>query len=980
MALKIKHLLVCGAAFAALPGTAYAQSTAGTGVESVTVTGSRVISDAANSPTPLTVVSTEQLQTTTPTNIPEGLNKLPIFYGSQTIGRAGDGTSNLASNVLNLRNFGSQRTLVLLDGHRAPPSNANGTVDIDTLPQMLIQRVDVVTGGASAVYGSDAVTGVVNFILNKKLDGVKIDVNSGISNYGDAFGYKYAMAAGTSLFGGRGHIEGSMEYRSRDGLLVFDRPYGPTLYAQVGAGTTANPFAYIPNGRRPNSTFGGLVQGCVPACPLANQQQFIGPGILGAYNPGVAGARDATGAVIAGTSNQNSGGDGAYSPYGQLQDASRQGAIFGRFSYDIDDTTTFYVQASGSEAYSSGWHFPMKLTPGAGQADLFYKNNPFLPAATQTQLGNNGTNPQMSVAANPAVQPGNTFQLGEFLTTLGKTETNGAVNVNRLLTVQAGVNGEFMNGRFAWDLFYTHGENRLAVNLVNNQNYQKLYAASDAVLTSSGTAACYAATQAATASQYSDCVALNPFGPTSVTRTAWDYFSEDTNFRQTNILDNLGASVAGTVFDGWAGPIKAALSAETRWNDYTVTTNAPITTVNCTGLRLCSSLLPLYAQPVLAPVKANNNVWEVAVEGDIPLVKDIGIAQSIDLNVAGRYTDYSTSGSVQTWKIGFDWNVVDSLRFRGTTSIDIRAPTLNDLFQPAQVAVGGFTDQHIVPPLNSTTFITTAGNRALVPEVSRTYTIGAVLTPDFIPGLTVSLDYFRLSMKNQIGQITASNNNVQQLCESSGGTAIYCSLYNRPLPFSDHTAFNYASGISNLNLNTASFQTEGFDLETNYGFGMSDIVDGWQGDWTVRALATYQPVLQSVLFPGATKTLTTGPKTRFTMFLNYKLNDWSVGLQDRWLSGFSRVGGPIVNTGPVASTANNWVNPHVRSWNVVDLNITRNFEAWGGDMSAYFVVQNLINSRPDLYPTGTNIGLDYAAPPGQDPMGRYFTIGLRANL
>jgi len=971
MALKIKHWLACGVAMMALPTVAAAQ---GTGVESVTVTGSRVISDAANSPTPITIVSTAQLEATTPTNIPDGLNKLPIFQGSQTIGRAGDGTSNLASNVLNLRNFGSQRTLILLDGHRAPPSNANGTVDIDSLPQMLVSRIDVVTGGASAVYGSDAVTGVVNFVLNKKFEGVKVDANTGISNYGDAFGYKFGAAGGRSLFGGRGHIEGSVEYRHRDGFNVVDRPYGPTFYAQVGAGTVANPFAFIPDGRRPNSTFGGLVQGCVPACPLANQQQFITNGVLGPYNPGVAGARDANGNVTGGTANQNSGGDGAYSPYGTAQDAYRQGAIFGRFSYDLDDTTTAYVQASGSEAYSYGWHFPMKLTPGAGQADLFYKNNPFLSAAVQTQLGNNGTNPVQNAAANPAVQPGNTFQLGEFLEGLGQTENNGDINVNRLLSIHAGVDGSMMGGRFNWNLFYTHGENRLAVDLINNQNYQKLYAASDAVLNAAGNVVCYAATQAATAAAYADCVPVNPFGPTAVTRSAFNYFAEDTTFRATNVLDNLGGSIAGEVFEGWAGPIRAALSAETRWNDYAVVTNAPITTVNCTGLRLCSSLLPLYAQPVLAPVAASNNVWEVALEGDVPLLRNMPLVQSFDLNLAGRYTDYSTSGAVQTWKIGFDWNVIDSLRFRGTTSIDIRAPTLNDLFQPAQVAVGGFTDNHLAPPVNSTAFITTSGNPRLTPEVSRTYTVGAVWTPDSIPGLTVSLDYFRLSMKNAIGQITASNTSVQSLCEASNGTAIYCSLYTRPLPFSDRTAANYATNIANLNLNTASVQTEGFDLETNYSFAMADIVEGWNGSWSARALATYQPVLQSVLFPGAPKTLTTGSKTRFTAFLTYSYNDWTVGLQDRWLSGFSRVGGPIT------PTTNNWVKPHVRSWNVVDLNIAKDFESMGGTMTTYFTVQNLINSRPDLYPTGSNIGLDYPAPPGQDIMGRYFTIGVRANL
>jgi outer membrane cobalamin receptor len=207
MALKIKYWLACGAALVALPHAAAAQSAgASPATESVVVTGSRVISDAANSPTPLTIVSTADLLATTPTDIPDGLNKLPIFQGSQIVGRPGDGSQNFSSNTLNLRNFGAQRTLVLVDGHRATPSNQDGTVDVDTLPQILISRVDIVTGGASAVYGSDAVTGVVNFILDKKFDGFKADINTGISTYADAMSYNLGVAAGTDLFGGRGHF------------------------------------------------------------------------------------------------------------------------------------------------------------------------------------------------------------------------------------------------------------------------------------------------------------------------------------------------------------------------------------------------------------------------------------------------------------------------------------------------------------------------------------------------------------------------------------------------------------------------------------------------------------------------------------------------------------------------------------------------------------------------------------------------------
>src|SRR5580698_3415110 len=222
--MKFKHWLACGVAFVALPSVAQAQQTAAGGVENVVVTGSRVISDAANSPTPLTIVSTADLLATTPTNIPDGLNKLPVFQGSQTIGRPGDGSQNFSSNTLNLRNFGDQRTLVLLDGHRATPSNSDGSVDVDTLPQMLISRVDIVTGGASAVYGSDAVTGVVNFVLDKKFEGLKFDVNSGISTYADAMSYNLGAAGGMDLFGGRGHFEASVEYRHRDPVNQSARP------------------------------------------------------------------------------------------------------------------------------------------------------------------------------------------------------------------------------------------------------------------------------------------------------------------------------------------------------------------------------------------------------------------------------------------------------------------------------------------------------------------------------------------------------------------------------------------------------------------------------------------------------------------------------------------------------------------------------------------------------------------------------------
>jgi iron complex outermembrane receptor protein len=997
MALKIKYWLACGAALVALPHAAVAQTTAAAspGVESVVVTGSRVISDAANSPTPLTIISADDLKATTPTSIPDGLNKLPVFQGSQIVGRPGDGSHNFSSNTLNLRNFGAQRTLVLLDGHRVTPSNDDGTVDVDTLPQLLISRVDIVTGGASAVYGSDAVTGVVNFVLDKKFDGLKFDVNSGISTYADAMSYNLGAAGGMDLFGGRGHFEASMEYRHRDPVNQSARPYGPTLLAdsagEAGTGTAANPFNRIENARRPNSTFGGLVQGCVPACPLANQQQFGTSGTLVAFFPGVAGATNAAGATTAGTSNFNSGGDGAYNPYGQVFNGYHQSTLFSRFSYDLADNISFYVQGQASEAYSFGWYFPQKIQPGVNQADLFYKNNPFLSVATQTQLNNNPALQTNQLSST--VQAGNTFQLGEFLVGNGQTEINATGSVNRVLSVRTGFEGTILNDRFKWDLFYTHGENRLAVNLINNQNLQHMYASEDAVLTPSGTVACYAATQQATAAAYANCVPINPFGANSVSQSAFKYDFQETNFHETNVLNNMGGSIAGKVLDDWAGPITAALSGEARFNAYNINSNVPSSTfVDCTGLRICNPALPSYAQSIIQAVHASQNVWEFALETEVPVIANVPLIQHFDLNMAGRYTDYSVSGSVQTWKIGFNWNVVDSLRFRGTTSIDIRAPTLDDLFRPPTLVQNVFTDLHV--PTGPTTFqsntttFSSQGNPALVPEVARTYTVGAVWTPDFIPGLTVSLDYYRIHMANAIGSIAPSTT-IQTLCEASGGTSIYCANYQRPLPFSDHTSANFATKLFTFNLNTASTKTEGWDFESNYAWQMSDMVDDWKGSWNARLLATYEPVINnSVLIPGQPFTRSIDSSTRITTFLNYTLNDWNLGIEDEWVSGFSQVAGPVLPAGSAQAAAglNNWVNPHVNSWNQVDANITRNFTMDGTDMAAYFVVQNLLNAQPAYVPNGT-IGQIYpTAQTGlsgysvQSPMGRYFTVGLKANL
>src|SRR5688572_10675182 len=187
-------------------GSQGGQVEAGEEMNVITVTGSRTITDNALSPTPLTTVDLAELVKTTPSDTADALNKLPTIMGGRTPRTQGNGSTNNGGNTLSLRNFGPSRTLVLLNGHRVAPSNQDGSVNIDVLPSMLVEKVDIVTGGASAIYGSDAVAGVVNYQLNKNFTGLTLKGDFGQSKYSDGEEYQIGAAWGTSLFSDRGHF------------------------------------------------------------------------------------------------------------------------------------------------------------------------------------------------------------------------------------------------------------------------------------------------------------------------------------------------------------------------------------------------------------------------------------------------------------------------------------------------------------------------------------------------------------------------------------------------------------------------------------------------------------------------------------------------------------------------------------------------------------------------------------------------------
>ena len=600
------------------------------------------------------------------------------------------------------------------------------------------------------------------------------------------------------------------------------------------------------------------------------------------------------------------------------------------------------MNLSGSQSKNLGHWYPAQYRAGSP----FFSNNPFLPASVQAQF----TQPQ--------------FTLSSFMYNQPLFENSGR---NRNLGVTTGINGK-LKDRFTWDLYYTHNDNKQRTSNPYNPDNAKKFAAADAV-TSGGQIVCYASTVPALAARFPGCVPINPFGPTAVTNAAFEYITDETHYVLTNKMDDIGATLSGPIFTLPAGDVEAAVSAEYRKLGYSVVSNAsPVEKVDCTGLRLCNSSSARWDTNVVATVEASQSVKELSGELSVPLLKDVVLAQSLGVNLAGRVTDYRTSGRVETWKLGADWTVIQGVRFRATKSRDIRAPSLNDLFAPTSASPLGYNDLHT--GTTATVTSSSSGNPNLVPEVSRTLTAGVVLQPSFIPSFTLSVDYYKIRLTNAIGSLNGNNAQVAALCEAAGGTGPYCDLYVRPLPFSNRTPANFPSVVLSTGVNSAFAQLQGVDVEANYAFDLSNLSDALPGRVRLRGLATLQPINRNRTLPTTAVQRATSPKALATAFVSYTVGDLSINLQNRWRSAYNQNPDPAII----------YVQPRIGSYNVTDLGVSYNFKKAGGDWTGYFNVSNLFDREPHLAPSSgnRNPGLSYPAANGEDIIGRAFILGFRA--
>lgn len=964
--------------------------------EAVVVTGSRIRSPNTL-PTPVTTVTADDLLATTPASIPEALNKLPVFSAGSTPNNATTGANGRGSNApgyfLNLRNLGANRTLILQDGHRVPGTFYDTTVDVDMLPQMLINRVEVVTGGASAVYGSDAVTGVVNFILDKKFQGFKGVVQGGVSDYGDARSFRLGFAGGEDI-GPRGHLVWSVEYRGRDGLPdAAARPLGDLGTSIVGAGTAAYPYTLVRNIRQSNTSPGGLI-----VSGPGKGMQFLSDGSLAPFNPGTPTT----------TTNFSIGGDGGILHNEYLLPALSTAQAFGHFSYDIGSGITGYIQAraAAGRSYEAGQIFTningSGLTANGSSAQYpitIYSGNAFLTPAAQAALF-------------PAGGP-SSFQMNrmdnDLMSRLSLDQHTGA------LAVGAGVNGTAF-GSFSWDFDYTHGETRTQLTTRNNVNTARFYAALDAVRDpATGKIVCHATLT--TPGAFPGCVPLNLFGQSATvvngsnaSQAALDYVGGTTGWTAHNGMDDFSANITGPAFEGWAGPVEVALGMEYRLADLNVTTTtadnsfnpqylrlAPIGTFPVTPASPDGSYPPTnlaYFKEVQSGARGSENISEANIEFDAPVLRDLPGVALLSLNGAARYTRYNVAGldptngnpvkasfSASTWKLGAQWQVTDALKFRASRSRDIRAPTLWDLFQGPLTTTSGVQDS--LTGVSGSANTNAVGNPGLKPEVARNTTIGAVYTPGWFSGFSFTADYFHIAIDREIAAIAGSNPVVQSLCLASDGSSPYCGLIQRPVSYNSTLPTNFPTLYYAQTLNFQKQWTEGVDFEAAWHGDLNNW-SNLQGRLGLRLLWTHVSFLKTLGLPGSVITDVAGsanapanalPADKAVLMADYSLGALSINLMERYYGSIRQNPNPTLVY--AASTGD------LPAWFQTDVSVSYDFQAMGAPLTGFLNVSNLLDAQPDIFQvpgyTGSP-GMNYPVVPYEYVVGRYFTLGLRVKL
>jgi outer membrane receptor protein involved in Fe transport len=930
----------------------------------IVVTGTRLFRPELDSPNPLTSVSGDRLRDAGQTSTTDVLMRLPALVGSQGTTLAAGGNPDLGFgeagvNLLNLRNLGRDRTLVLVDGKRhvagIPDSAA---VDINSIPQDLIERIDVMTGGASAIYGADGVSGVVNFMLKRDFQGLRLRLENGITARGDGHHAAAALTAGRNFAGGRGNVALAYEFARQDRIDSAQRDYlgDPARFFQI----VGDPVDLLQNGddprvpdRKPTNDLrwaDSAPDGAVDL-DLDFYPDFTGSGRpydLGTYLPQAGGAtRGGSSTPIAGY-------------YGDIVAQTERHAINLLASYEFSPAArlSFEGKYVRNTALSYG-------QPGYGFYDYLAPDNAYL----IERFG-------AAAAANGAYLTRDHFDIGR----------RGKGSTRETFRAVLGLGGA-LGDHLRYELSYVYGATRSRLVTTNARLGDRFYAALDAVVDpQSGQVTCRINLPGETVidpNNWGDppatfrpgeCRPLNLLGNGVASQAALDfirYRSESTARLDQHVVGGQLTGDLGAFLTLPVGPIRFAIGAEYRRESSRFTPDPQL----AAGMLLNSA--------AVAPTGGGFDVKEGFAEISLPILKDRPGAQLLALGAAVRVSDYSSTGSTLAWKFDALYAPVPDIRFRGTLSRAVRAPNIGELYSPASgtflpiddpcdsfnlgggtqfrqancatlLAQAGLTPQQIAafnpsasPQSSSSILGVASGNPALREETARTWTAGVVLTPRFLPGLSFSLDWYDIRIDGAVN--TPSAQNLTELCVDSPTTAnVYCANVTRA------PGTGFVDGFHVQPQNVSRFDTAGFDAALKYR----------RGRLSAALTLGYLDKLEFAAVPGAVPVSSRGaayaPRWQAAFDLDWRIGPVSLGYSLDWFERTRRYGEAQIQGQP--DIAPPQYLTYKARWNhdlrfAVDAG--RGFTLYGG-------INNLTDAKPDydlFYPNSA--------------IGRSFFLGVK---
>ena len=928
-------------------------------VGTIVVTGSRIQRADYTATSPVVTVNDDLLQQAGTVQLDTVLNQLPQLVPSLSIGSNNPSSSGGAGQALvDMRGLGVGRTLVLLDGTRLTPSHTNGQIDLNTIPASLIESIEVLTGGAGAVYGSDAIAGVVNIKLKKRFEGVQFDAQYGQTAESDGEQTAVDVTLGGNFGEDRGNAVLAISYDERQDVLAGDRDFAqlslaPDLSA-FGSGT-------IPEGRYDRALANLPSQAAIDAV-------FAGYGVAAGsvlnnanlgYNPDgtlfdIAGSENYRGPAFVGFNAANFSYN--YAPVNYLVLPLERKQIFGSASYKMAEMENSSVEAYTRLMYTT-YEAEQQLaaTPITGLSVPV--TNPNIPADMATLL-----------ASRPV--PGDPYTFRIRTTSVGTRIGTPNYDVMQGLL---GFRGDFGVGErnWNWDVYGSWGRTETTERQLGNISFSRIQGLLDGTDLTGCTAA-----------------EFNPFGLGNMTQGCADAIKiAATNITQIEQENILGV-VSGDLFDMPAGPFQFAVGASYSKNTGDFKPDEFLASGDVVGFN---------AQP---PQSGSIDVTEGFLEVAVPLLKDIPAIHALDFEAGYRYSEYNLAGSVDTYKAALTWEPIQSLRLRGSYNRAVRAPSIEDLFLPPQENFPGYADPcnfdspqragasaasvealcvaQGIPQAALATFeqansqvrAIQGGNQELDPESADTYTLGLVWQPQFGDvGIRTSIDYWKYELEQTIGTVAATSS-ISRCFNDVGANPGFdpgnqwCGLWFR-LPSGEIT------DVQETQQNLGQLRADGVDLQIDFTMPLGDRFGRLNANLLVTRLLTWESQEDEVSpfgeFDGNI-TIDVGeayPEWKGILSLGWDIGEFGVNWQTRYVSGMT-----VVNDDALGSDVTTSLIPTTPATDYHRFTAT-----WAPTETMEFLVgvDNVFDEEPALYADDTQAGQQANTEPSVfDILGRRY--------